>query len=289
MAAHDRRIVAERAAQAGADVAEAAFRRPLEVGTKANPSDFVTDADRNAQEAVLEVIQRADPDATVVAEEGDAGGDGQAGSDGEADGPGERSTASVPTVPTEGTAWIVDPIDGTRNYVAGSRIWATSVAAVVEGETAAAATLMPAYGDDYALGSDGVTRNGAPVGPSEFDDPLAFSVAPLGWWPREERGEFSRLCEVLGDRFGDVRRYGCAQAVLAMVASGELDAAVATRRMNPWDAVAGAAMVERAGGTVSDPEGEPWRPDAEGLVVSNGEAHGALVEAARDARDGRAR
>ena len=277
MAAHDRRIVAERAAHAGAEVAEAAFRRPLEVETKANPSDFVTDADRNAQDAVLEVLRRADPDATVVAEEGDsASGESTA-----ADGP-----ADATTIPTDGVAWIVDPIDGTRNFVAGSRIWATSVAAVVEGETAAAATLMPAYGDDYALGPDGVTRNGAPVGPSEFDDPLAFTVAPLGWWPHEERDEFARLCDVLGDRFGDVRRYGCAQAVLGMVASGELDAAVATRRMHPWDAVAGAAMVERAGGTVSDLEGDPWRPDSSGLVVSNGNAHGPLVEAGGVARDG---
>ena len=272
MAAHDRRIVAERAAQAGADVAEASFRRPLEVQTKANPSDFVTDADRNAQDAALEVIRRADPDGTVVAEEEDA-----------TDDPTMRSGS---TVPTEGVAWIVDPIDGTRNYVAGSRIWATSVAAVVDGETAAAATLMPAYGDDYALGPDGVTRNGAPVTPSEFGDPLAFSVAPLGWWPREERGEFSRLCDVLGERFGDVRRYGCAQAVLAMVASGELDAAVATRRLEPWDAVAGAAMVERAGGAVTDPDGNAWGPDSVGLVASNGNAHEALIEAASATRDG---
>lgn len=273
MAAHDRRIVAERAAQAGAEVAQAAFRRPLAVETKTNPGDFVTDADRNAQEAILDVLQRADPDAAVVAEEGDA--------DDRAD--------SETSVPTEGTAWLVDPIDGTRNYVAGSRIWATSVAAIVDGETAAAATLMPAYGDDYALGPDGVTRNGAPVEPSEFDDPSAFSVSPLGWWPQGERAEFAGLCEALGDRFGDVRRYGCAQAVLAMVASGELDAAVATRRMEPWDAVAGAAMVERAGGTVSDPEGEPWTPDSEGLVVSNGNAHDVLVAAALTARDGRSR
>ena len=267
MAAHDRRIVAERAAQAGAEVAAASFRRPLEVETKANPSDYVTDADRNAQQAVVDVIRRSDPEGTVVAEEDDA------------------ETEDGRSVPTEGTAWIVDPIDGTRNYVAGSRVWATSVAAIVEGETAAAATLMPAYGDDYALGPDGVTRNGAPVGPSGITEVEAFTVAPLGWWPREERDEFGRLSDVLGERFGDVRRYGCAQAVLAMVASGELEAVVATRRMQPWDAVAGAAMIERAGGTVTDAGGEPWTPESIGLVASNGEAHDALVDAATAARE----
>ena len=268
MAAHDRRIVAERAAQAGAEVAAASFRRPLEVETKANPSDYVTDADRNAQQAVVEVIRQSDPEGTVVAEEEDG------------------ETEDGRSIPTDGTAWIVDPIDGTRNYVAGSRVWATSVAAIVDGETAAAATLMPAYGDDYALGPDGVTRNGAPVDPSRVDDPLAFTVAPLGWWPREDRSEYGRLSNVLGERFGDVRRYGCAQAALAMVASGELEAVVATRRMEPWDAVAGAAMVERVGGTVTDADGDPWTPDSAGLVASNGRAHDVLVEAAGDARTG---
>jgi len=270
MAAHDRRIVAERAAQAGAEVAEAAFRRPMGVETKSGPADFVTDADRNAQEAVVDVLRRADPDGAVVAEEDDGRGD--------------AATDAAAEISTDGTAWIVDPIDGTRNYVAGSRVWATSVAAVVDGETVAAATLMPAYGDDYALGPDGVTRNGAPVTPSEFDDPAAFSVATLGWWPPDERGAFERLCGAIGDRFGDLRRLGCAQAALAMVASGELDGVVGTRPMAPWDAVAGAAMIERAGGTVTDAEGDPWRHDATGLVASNGTAHETLLEAARAAR-----
>lgn len=260
MAGHDRRLVAERAAQAGAEVAAAAFRRPLEVAEKTGPMDLVTEVDRNAQGAAVEVIRNADPDGAVVAEED-----------------GGRST-----LPDAGAAWVVDPIDGTRNFVAGSRLWATSVATVVDGEAVAAATLMPAYGDDYVLGPERVTRNGEPVSPGGSDDPAAFTVVPLGWWPREEREGFGRLCSALGDRFGDVRRLGCAQAALAMVASGELEGAVATRRLAPWDSVAGAAMVERAGGTVTDVDGEPWRPDATGLVASNGRAHDALVSAARD-------
>lgn len=262
MAAHDRRIVAERAAQAGADVAAASFRRPLEVETKSGPTDLVTEVDRNAQEAVVEVIRSADPDGVVVAEE-----DGLDG-----------------TVPAEGTAWIVDPIDGTGNYVAGSRLWATSVATVVDGEAVAAATLMPAYGDEYALGPERVTRSGGPVSPSEREDPATFTVSPLGV-PRGGRERFAALCDVLLERTGDLRRLGCAQAALAMVASGELDAVVATRSLDPWDTVAGAAMVERAGGVVTDAQGDPWHPHADGLVASNGRAHDALVAAARDPAD----
>lgn len=267
MDAEDRRSVARRAARTGAAVALAAFRGPLAVETKASPSDFVTDADREAQRAVVEVIEEADPGATVVAEEDDA------------------ETGDATTAPIDGTAWLVDPIDGTRNYVAGARVWATVVAATGGGDVVAAVTDMPATGDGYALGPEGVTRNGTTVTPSEFDDPETFSVAPLGWWAHEDRAEFGRLCDVLGERFGDLRRLGSAQATLAMVASGELDAAVATRPMEPWDAVAGAAMVERAGGSVTDAAGNPWRPDAGGLVASNGNAHGALLDAVEAVRD----
>jgi len=152
------------------------------------------------------------------------------------------------------------------------------------GETVAAATLMPAYGDEYALGPERVTRNGGPVGPSDRDDPATFTVSPLGV-PRGDRNEFAGLCDVLLHRTGDLRRLGCAQAALAMVASGELDAVVATRPLDPWDSVAGVAMVQRAGGMVTDALGDPWHPHAEGLVASNGNAHDALVDAARDVRE----
>jgi len=262
MSEHDRRIVAERAAQAGAEVAHAAFRRALEVETKANAMDLVTDADRNAQAAVLDVLRDADPDATVIAE--------------------EDETSS--TVPEEGAAWIVDPIDGTRNFVAGSRLWTTSVAAVVDAEPVAAATLMPAYGDDYALGPEGVTRGGAPVTTSEHDDPMSLAVAPLGWWPGADRAELGDLLVVLAEGFGDLRRLGSAQAALAMVASGELDAAVSTRRLAPWDSIAGAALIERAGGRVTDLDGTRWRHDTVGLLATNGACHEAAIDALEPVR-----
>lgn len=257
MSEHDRRIIAERAAQAGAEVAAAAFRRALEVETKANAMDLVTDADRNAQAAVLDVLREADPEATVVAEEDE----------------------TVSSVPEAGVAWIVDPIDGTRNFVAGSRLWTTSVAAVEDSEPVAAATLMPAYGDDYALGPDGVTRGGAPVSTSEHAALSSCAVSPMGWWPGADRDELAELLGVLATEFGDIRRLGSAQAALAMVASGELDAVIATREMPPWDTVAGAAMIERAGGRVTDLDGDRWRHDTAGLVATNGPCHGAAIDA----------
>jgi myo-inositol-1(or 4)-monophosphatase len=71
------------------------------------------------------------------------------------------------------------------------------------------------------------------------------------------------------------------QAALAFVASGKLDAAITTRRPSPWDSIAGAHLIDRAGGRVTDAGGRPWRHDSGALVASNGHAHGAVLDAAR--------
>jgi myo-inositol-1(or 4)-monophosphatase len=80
-------------------------------------------------------------------------------------------------------------------------------------------------------------------------------------------------------RFGALRRLGSAGAALAMVATGQLDAAVATETAPPWDTVAGVCLVRGAGGRVTDAAGERWTPDSAGLIASNGRAHDALVAA----------
>jgi myo-inositol-1(or 4)-monophosphatase len=72
------------------------------------------------------------------------------------------------------------------------------------------------------------------------------------------------------------------QGVLALVASGSLDAAFMPATPHPWDAVAGAHLIRRAGGTVTDVHGDPWRHDSQGLVVSNGAAHEVVLEAVRE-------
>ena len=107
----DRVDVAERAAKAGAAIAEAAFRDDIAVETKSGKNDVVTQADRDAQAAVIEVIHDAFPGEPVVGEEGD----------------------ELKEVPTAGPAWVVDPIDGTANFVRGIHTWGTSVATVLDG------------------------------------------------------------------------------------------------------------------------------------------------------------
>ena len=251
----DRRLaVAERAARAGSEVAARSFRGDIDVETKSGDTDVVTEADRAAQRRVIEVV-REEFDDPIVGEEED-----------------ERKT-----VPDEGDAWVVDPIDGTNNYVRSIPIWATSVAAVRDGEPVAAVNACPALGDTFVAGFDEVTRNGKPVSVSDKTDPETFTVTPTIWWDFDHRDEYAAICRELVERFADVRRFGSAQVTLAMVAAGSLEGAVTNVDPNPWDTVAGVHMVRRAGGTVTDRHGNRWRHDSESLVASNGEAHGELL------------
>jgi len=291
----------ERAARAGGAVALDSFRTDLAVETKSGKTDVVTAADRAAQDRVVNVLDGAAPEEPVVGEERvePRSTDGASGARHDREGGprkanGEarpvsgarsepRAEGGVETVPETGSAWIVDPIDGTNNYVRGLRTWATSVAAVTDGEPVAAATVLPALGDAYVAGDGGVRLNDDPVTVSDRTDPETFTVVPTIWWGFDRRDEYAAILEGIVERFGDLRRVGCAQAVLARVADGSLDAAITNVETNPWDTVAGAHLVRQAGGVVTDIEGEPWHHEGRGLVASNGEAHETVLATAREA------
>ena len=251
--------MALRAARAGAADAEAGFRNDIDVELKGGKTDVVTAADRDAQRTVIDVVMDEYPEDAVVGEEEDA----------------------LKAVPDDGATWVVDPIDGTNNFVRGNRFWTTSVAAVLDGEPVAAANVAPALGDTYAAGDDGPTRNGEPLSVTDESDPEACTVCPTFWWAFDRRDEYAAACRAAVERFGDIRRPGSAQLVLSMVAAGELDGAFTNLYTNPWDTVAGVHLVRAAGGTVTDLHGERWRHDSEGLVASNGHVHDDLLETTR--------
>ena len=261
-----------RAAEAGGDVALEGFRRGSVGETKGgaervvNAVDVVTEADRAAQRRVVERIREDRTDGVVVGEEED-----------------ERKT-----VPERGLAWVIDPIDGTYNYVRDMVHWATCVAAVRDGEPLAAATVLPALGDRFVAGSDRVAFDGRGVSVSARTDPATFVVTPIALPPYGRRHGYREGIGDLFERFGDVRRIGSIQITLALIASGSLDGTVTASTTNPWDTVGGVHMVRLAGGTVTDVEGDPWTPDSRGLVASNGNAHEELLAVAErfDGRHG---
>ncbi|NEU56201.1 inositol monophosphatase [Halorussus sp. MSC15.2] len=249
--AEERLAVAKRAAREGSEVAAESFRQGIDVETKSGKTDVVTEADRRTQRRVIEVIREEYPDDAIVGEEED----------------------ELKAVPDEGDAWVIDPIDGTNNYVRSIPVWTTSVAAVRDGDPVAAVNDCPALDDTFVAGADGVRRDGEAVSVSERTDPETFAVSPTFWWDFDRRDEYAEVCRELVERFADIRRFGSAQVTLGMVAAGSLEGAVTNVDPNPWDTVAGVHMVRQAGGTVTDRHGDPWRHDSESLVASNGEAH----------------
>jgi myo-inositol-1(or 4)-monophosphatase len=263
--AGDRIEHVERVARAGGEVALAGFRTDIEVETKTdvehvvNPGDAVTAVDRAAQRRVIELVHERFPDDAIVGEEDE-----------------ERKT-----VPEDGFAWVIDPIDGTYNFVRGLAYWSTAVALVDGPETLAATTAVPALGDVYVGRTDGVTLNGTPVSVSERTDPHTFAVTYTIVPKLGDRDAYAEGVGEMLSRFGEVRRVGSAHVVLALIASGALDGTVTTAVAEPWDSIGGVYLVRRAGGTVTDVHGEPWKPGCRGLVASNGNAHEELLAVAR--------
>jgi myo-inositol-1(or 4)-monophosphatase len=246
---HHRAAVTERAARAGGVVARGVFRGDLQVETKSNENDLVTQTDRDSQTQVVATVRQEFPEDAFLLEETPTVTPGPDGSASE--------LQTVDAVPERGPVWIVDPIDGTANFVRGVSLWTTSVASVVDGDTVGSATYLPAVEDVYAAGPESVTRNGDPITVSERTDPDTFAVATVGWWDRTDRSVFAALCAAVVERFGDLRRLGSFQATLAHVAAGGLEGAIAPGPTRPWETVAGVHMVRRAGGTVTDAAGEP--------------------------------
>ncbi len=264
-----RTAVAERAARAGGAVAREQYRSSLDVETKTDENDLVTATDREAQEQVVATIRETFPDDALVCEE-------------EALPPGADAGVEIrKSVPAAGPAWVVDPIDGTANFVRGARFWASCVAAVVDGKPVAGTTHLPVAGDTYAAGAGGTTRNGTTVSVSDRTDPGTFAVGLLGWWPMGRGDGYAALFRASGETFGDIRRMGSMQGALALVADGTLDAGFMPARPHPWDSLAGVHLIRQAGGTVTDIHGDDWTHDSEGLVVSNGQAHRTVLAAVR--------
>lgn len=260
MTENSRAAVAAAAARAGARVAAEGFRDGLPVETKDGATDVVTAADREAQSRVIETIRETFPDDTVVGEEADY----------------------PKTVPEAGDAWVVDPIDGTNNFVRGIEEFATAVAAVTDATPTAAAVVLPAHGDAYCADETSVTRNDEPISVSDVTRPELACVVPTVWWPPDRREEYARACGAIVRRFADLRRFGSAQAALARLAAGSVEGVVTNVDCNPWDTVAGVHLVRVAGGRVTNLAGEPWRVGDRGLVASNGGVHDEVLAAARE-------
>jgi myo-inositol-1(or 4)-monophosphatase len=203
------------------------------LGSKSSPTDMVSTMDRASERHIVEGIRAARPDDAIVGEEGTA----DAG--------------------TSGVRWIIDPLDGTTNYLYAIPAYAVSIAVEVDGVVVAGVVADPSHGETYAatLGG-GATCNGVPIRCSDVPS-LASALVGTGFsYSPDRRQRQGAVVADLLPRARDVRRFGAAALDLCWVASGRLDAFY-EKGLQAWDLDAGVLVAAEAGATTGDLDGGP--------------------------------
>lgn len=215
--------------------------------------DLVTEADRQAEQAIKEILQEAFPAHGILAEEGG-------------------------NLPSEtDSRWIVDPLDGTTNYAHGLPILAVSIALERAGEVVLGVVHDPMAEETYAAErGGGATLNGQNLRVSNTDE-LIRALLATGF--PYDRDDLPPVLELFG-RFAmltqSMRRLGSAALDMCYVAAGRLDGYY-ERGIKAWDIAAGALIVEEAGGKVTNYRGGKLNLEGGEVVASNGLLHPALV------------
>ena len=231
------------AAEAG-DLLLSRRGRPEVVQTKSSPTDVVTEMDNAAEELIRSRILARRPGDVILGEEG-----GQVGG----------SAGAV--------RWIVDPLDGTVNYLYGLPDWAVSIAAEVAGTVVAGVVFAPRRGTlvSARLGDGAWLRSGGGCGPAERlsctrDVPLDQALVATGFgYEADRRRVQGQVLSAVLPRVRDIRRGGSAAVDLCAVAAGNVDAYY-ERGVHYWDIAAGGLIAREAGAVVAGLSGRPAGP-----------------------------
>ncbi len=214
----DAPAVAREGARIAGALLLARFGHERALATKSSPTDLVSEADLAAERAIRDLLRARCPDDAILGEEGDD------------------------VAGTSGRLWIVDPLDGTTNYLYAIPQWAVSIAC----DDKAGVVFDPVRDELFEVTPDGATLNGVPLTPSGCDDLAHALVATgFGYKARVRRSQAAVAARLL-PRVRDIRRAGAAALDLAWVAAGRLDAYY-ERGVKPWDTAAGALLCARAG------------------------------------------
>lgn len=236
-------VLARRAAVAAGRLLVEQRPADLEVAaTKTSPTDVVTEMDRRSEALVAGQLLAARPADRLLGEEM-----------GERPGHGEATAGQV--------RWVVDPIDGTVNYLYGLAHWAVSVAAEIDGQVVAGVVHAPLLGHTWTATLDGPARcDDLPVHASARTDIAEALVATGFGYQTTQRATQAQVLTHLLPRVRDIRRAGAASLDLCAVATGWVDAYYESG-LAPWDLAAGGLIARRAGALVAGLGGAPPGPD----------------------------
>ncbi len=220
-----------------------------DVHSKSTPTDLVSEADLASQRAIAEMLARARPDDAFLGEE-DTGTGSPAGTTADDD----------PDAP-RGLRWIVDPLDGTINFLFGIPQWCVSVAVEDgQGKTLAGAIFDPCRDELWTATCQGAAAlNGAPITGSDRAELATAMVATGLAYDAQVRAAQALVLARLVPRVRDIRRFGSAALDLAWTAAGRYDAYF-ERTVKLWDIAAGVLICERAGVRVVELDARPDLP-----------------------------
>jgi myo-inositol-1(or 4)-monophosphatase len=181
--------------------------------------------------------------------------------------------------------WILDPIDGTFNYAAGSPMAAILLGLLHDGDPVAGLTWLPFTGERYVAVSGGpLMKSGVPQAPLAKVE-LTDSVIGIGTFNADSRGRFPgryrlAVLEELSRVSSRLRMHGATGIDLAYVADGILGGAISFGH-HVWDHAAGVALVRAAGGVVTNLVGDEWTPDSRSALAAAPGVHGQILEILR--------
>jgi myo-inositol-1(or 4)-monophosphatase len=228
------------------------FRGPVSgLDTKSSDIDLVSDADRDSEALLLETLARERPDDAILGEEtGAARG-------------------------SSGLRWVLDPLDGTTNFLYGFPVWAVSIAVEDADGWVSAVVYDPTRDETFAATrGGGASLNGETITVSDSLVPESALVATGFSYGAEARAVQASAVDSLLTRVRDVRRAGSAALDLAWVAAGRLDAYYEVP-LKIWDRAAGELLVTEAGGVISQLEPIAGSADS-GVFASSPDLHGPL-------------
>ena len=203
------------------------------VTTKTSDTDMVTEMDTAAEELIVGRLSEARPDDSILAEEG-----------------ADRTGTSA-------IRWVIDPLDGTTNYLYGHLRYGVSIAAEVDGETVVGVVADPSLDEVFtATKGGGAFLNGEPITHSDHDD-LATALIATGFsYLPEDRVRQAQVLTTVLPAVRDIRRHGSAALDLCWAACGRVDAYYEVG-LQPWDIAAGVLVASEAGAVVCGVDGGP--------------------------------
>lgn len=257
---------AERAARAAGDEIRKWIGRPRQTAAKSSACDLVTEVDKACQEIIRETLSAAFPASQMLGEESVA--------------PGSEAAARAVTEARREFLWVVDPIDGTLNFIRGIPACTVSIGLMIDDQPVIGVVYDPMRDEMFGgRAGHGAYLNGTMIRVSP-EPRLEHAVLASGFPPGGYRGRNAGQIMRLGRHVSSVRAFGSAALHLAYVAAGRVDG-FWENDLNAWDLCGGVVLVLAAGGRATDAHGSPYQLGTRHIVATNGHIHEELLRELR--------